>query len=99
MRVVDESPRSEDEDLLGNTLDELAREGARWMLMTALEAEVAAHIERHSGGVGPQGQRSAHRRGGQPARLHQQDPAAVHAVVAEGGGGPANTLPVKARAT
>jgi hypothetical protein len=29
------------------TLDELAREGARRMLLTALEAEVAAYVEAH----------------------------------------------------
>ena len=49
LRVVDETPRSEAELLLGSTLDELAREGARRMLVTALEAEVAAYIEKHVG--------------------------------------------------
>ena len=33
----------------GRELDELAREGARRMLVTALEAEVAEYIERHRG--------------------------------------------------
>ncbi|MDQ3583212.1 MAG: hypothetical protein M3495_17115 [Pseudomonadota bacterium] len=31
----------------GYTLDALAREGARRMLMSALEEEVAAYVERH----------------------------------------------------
>lgn len=32
----------------GRTLDELAREGARRMLVSALEEEVAAYLERHA---------------------------------------------------
>jgi transposase-like protein len=55
LRVVDDAPRSEAELLLGSTLDELAREGARRMLMLALEAEVAAYIERHAGEVDEEG--------------------------------------------
>ncbi len=63
LRVVDDRPRSEDEFLLGSTLDELAREGARRMLMTALEAEVAAYIERHKGELDEEGRRLVVRNG------------------------------------
>ena len=63
LRVVDDSPRSETEILLGSTLDELAREGARRMLMTALEAEVAAYIERHKSVVDEEGHRLVVRNG------------------------------------
>jgi hypothetical protein len=39
------------------SLDELAREGARRMIATALEAEVAEHIERLAGVRGEDGRR------------------------------------------
>jgi transposase-like protein len=45
LRVVEKSPEMEAEIL--PTLDEIAREGARWMLLTALEGEVASYVERH----------------------------------------------------
>ena len=57
LRVVDESPRNEDEFLVVSTLDELACEGAHRMLMTALEAEEAAYIERHKGELDGEGRR------------------------------------------
>jgi len=63
LRIVDDTPRSETDLLLGSSLDELAREGARRMLMTALEAEVAAYIERHLGEVDEGGRRLVVRNG------------------------------------
>ncbi len=45
LRLVEEAPEMEAEML--PTLDEVAHEGARRMLHTALKAEVAAYIERH----------------------------------------------------
>jgi len=44
-------------------LDELAREGARRMLAAALEAEVAAYIEEHSGALDANGHRLVVRNG------------------------------------
>jgi len=46
LRVVDE-PGTREEGNDGRDLDELAREGARRMLMSALEAEVASYVEAH----------------------------------------------------
>jgi len=63
LRVVDDAPRSEAELLLGSTLDELAREGARRMLILALEAEVAAYVDRHAGAVDEEGHRLVVRNG------------------------------------
>ncbi len=39
-------PVGEDDEAIKVTLDELAREGARRMIATALEAEVADYVER-----------------------------------------------------
>ena len=47
LKLVETAPEMEAEML--PTLDELAREGARQMLVTALEEEVAACIEAHRG--------------------------------------------------
>ena len=47
----------------GSLLDELAREGARRMLAAALEAEVAAYIEEHSGALDGNGHRLVVRNG------------------------------------
>ncbi len=47
MKLVETDPEMEAEML--PTLDEIAREGARQMLVTALKAEVAAYIEAHRG--------------------------------------------------
>jgi hypothetical protein len=44
-------------DELALSLDDLAREGARRMLVTALEAEVAAYLERHRDERDENGQR------------------------------------------
>jgi transposase-like protein len=46
LRVVETAPETKAEEA-PMSLDELAREGARRMLMQALDAEVAAYIERH----------------------------------------------------
>lgn len=48
VRVVEDGPQDEGVGL-AQTLDELAREGARRMLVAALEAEVAEYIDRHRG--------------------------------------------------
>lgn len=45
LRIVEEAQGSKRE--MRSTLDELAREGARRMLMQALEAEVQTYVERH----------------------------------------------------
>ena len=45
LRIVEESP--EEIEGLPMDLDELAREGARRLLVTALEVEVAAYVDRH----------------------------------------------------
>jgi putative transposase len=46
-----------------SVLDELVREGARRMLAAALEAEVAAHVDAHIGGVDQHGRRLVVRNG------------------------------------
>lgn len=53
LKLVENPPGREEEML--PTLDELAREGARQMLVTALEAEVAAYIAAHRGSRDEQG--------------------------------------------
>ena len=57
----DRAEREENEAVA--TLDDLAREGAQRMLKTALEAEVAAYIERHQGELDAQGHRLVVRNG------------------------------------
>jgi transposase-like protein len=52
----------------GYTLDALAREGARRMLMSALEEEVAAYVERHVEACGAEGRRLVVRNGQARAR-------------------------------
>jgi len=47
LKVLEEAFQDQGEGELPTDLDELAREGARRMLMAALEAEVADHITRH----------------------------------------------------
>lgn len=47
MLRIQDPPKKEKADAVGQELDELAREGARRMLMQALDAEVADYIERH----------------------------------------------------
>lgn len=48
LKVVDDGPE-EQADEFALSLDDLAREGARRMLATALEAEAAAYVERYRG--------------------------------------------------
>jgi putative transposase len=48
LKVVEERDRSEDGEL-GPDLDELVREGARQMLLAALDVEVAVYLERYRG--------------------------------------------------
>ena len=52
----------------GYTLDALAREGARRMLMSALEEEVAAYVERHAEACDGEGRRLVVRNGQARAR-------------------------------
>ena len=52
----------------GYTLDALAREGARRMLMSALEEEVAAYVERHAEARNGEGRRLVVRNGQARAR-------------------------------
>lgn len=54
LRVVDKAGTREEGDE-GRDLDELAREGARRMLVRALEAEVASYVEAHEGERDAQG--------------------------------------------
>jgi transposase-like protein len=46
LRIIEEACEGKDKEL-GLSLDDLAREGARRMLVGALEAEVGAYVERH----------------------------------------------------
>jgi len=48
LRLVDK-PATREEDIEYQSLDELARQGARRMLLKALEAEVAGYLERYVG--------------------------------------------------
>ena len=52
-----------DRDDLGAVLDELVAEGARRMLVAALEAEVADDVDRHVGEVDDRGHRLVVRNG------------------------------------
>lgn len=67
LKLVENPPGREEERL--PTLDELAREGARRMLITALEAEVAAYIEAHRGTRDEQGHALVVRNGKARPRL------------------------------
>ena len=62
--IADDAARSE----VAMSLDELAREGARRMLATALEAEVDAYIAAHAALVDQRGHRLVRRNGHAPAR-------------------------------
>jgi len=68
MLTVHEKAAGEEEGGLGSSLDELAREGARRMLATALEAEVAAYIEEHQQEQDDRGHRLVVRNGKAQAR-------------------------------
>lgn len=69
LEVRDEPTRNKAGVPLDSPLDELAREGARRMLMAALEAEVAAYIERHKDDVDEHGRRLVVRNGHARPRL------------------------------
>ena len=51
-----------------SVLEELAREGARQMLASALEEEVAAFVEEHRGEIDAEGRRVVVRNGYMPER-------------------------------
>src|SRR4051794_29026337 len=63
MEDVRRLPVREDSDEIAVTLDDLAREGARRMIATALEAEVADYIERFADEVDEDGKRVVVRNG------------------------------------
>ena len=48
MLTVHEKSSGAEEGMVSSTLEEIAREGARRMLVAALEAEVAAYLEEHA---------------------------------------------------
>ncbi len=47
MLRIQDPPKESKQEEVGKTLDGLAREGARRMLMTALEEEVSGYVDRH----------------------------------------------------
>ncbi len=59
LKVVREAGKSSDQAVSagGPLLDELVREGARQMLATALQVEVAAYIDAHAELLDPDGHR------------------------------------------
>jgi transposase-like protein len=67
LRLVEKAGGKEEAEVSGS-LDEPAREGARRMLMTALEAEVAQYLERHAGERDEQGRALVVRNGKSRAR-------------------------------
>ena len=67
LKVHDKAARTEEPDE-GVTLDELAREGARRMLRTALAVEVAQYVEAHGAERDEQGRRLVVRNGQAPVR-------------------------------
>jgi hypothetical protein len=71
LKIVDNEAVKEE----GYTLDALAREGARRMLMSALEEEVAAYVERHAEARDAEGRRLLVRNGQAWARVSAAVPA------------------------
>src|SRR5258708_1532432 len=70
MFTVHEKTLVGEEGSMPLTLDELAREGARRILVAALEREVAAYLEQHQGELDEQGHRLVVRNGkAQPRRV------------------------------
>ena len=61
-----------------STLDEFAREGARRMLMEALDAEVADYVERHQAQRGDDGRALVVRNGRARSRLVTTGPFSRH---------------------
>jgi hypothetical protein len=60
LKVVQEAAEP---NVVGSVLDEIVRDGARQMLATALQAEVAAYIEAHRDQVDVEGRRLVVRNG------------------------------------
>ena len=52
MLKVHDKPANAEEQDEDSTLDELAREGARWMLMKALAVEITQYVEEHGAETG-----------------------------------------------
>lgn len=70
LKVVDSNVVEEERSAGFRTLDELAREGARQMIRTALELEVAEYIEEHQGARDEAGRAMVVRNGrGKPRKL------------------------------
>jgi hypothetical protein len=63
MEDVRRLPVGEDDEIVAVTLDDLAREGARRMIATALEAEVADYVERFANERDDDGKRLVVRNG------------------------------------
>ena len=61
--VHDAEPSNENGTAGGSLLDEIVRDGARAMLLAALQAEVAAYIDAHVGEVDETGHRLVLRNG------------------------------------
>ena len=57
LKVVDAEHGEKKDSAAGSLLDELIRDGARQMLAAALQAEVAAYIDRFSAEVDERGHR------------------------------------------
>ena len=68
MLRIQDPPKETKHEEVGTALDELAREGARRMLMTALEEEVGDYIESHSPERDENGHASVVRNGRAQAR-------------------------------
>src|SRR3954447_22443917 len=68
MEDVRRLPIGEGSEEIAVTLDELAREGARWMIAAALEAEVAEYVERFADERDEDGKRLVVRNGRARAR-------------------------------
>ncbi len=70
LKVVQEDSKSSDEAASagGPLLDALVREGARQMLATALQVEVAAYIDAHADLLDPDGRRLVVRNGSHAQR-------------------------------
>lgn len=67
LRVVEDHPESEAHTYLQD-LDTIAREGARRMLMAALQVEASAYVERHQDDIDAAGHRLVVRNGKGKAR-------------------------------
>ena len=70
LRIIEDSPG--EVEGLPTDLDELAREGARRMLVAALEAEVTAYVERHRAERDERGHAQVYQTLLEPIRSHIQ---------------------------